>query len=557
MSRKPINPASNMMTALGKPPPSMSSKSSLLPPKQPGQFTEYKLRVPKNLVKRYNVMKVRSPRPIKFGEIKEANMIRKTKKQVFAEDGATMVPTHGAGSVYNYERKEEARKKRRGYIQRKINTDDLPYALRLGGKGGKRYTGKKEQNLENASYFILTQCPDGVFEAVPVQAWYNFMPDVDYATLSAEEVEHEFSKRSRAMLDFQEKYNFGNPYMPNDQELGKVKHNDDNYGLKIHDDDMDMGDNADDDADFGSGDEKKAGPSSSKKAPGKKEKDIYRGKKGKADNDSDEEETIENLESKEVDYMSESSSEDEALEMDDEPDPEKENAGKAKDDLNLFMDSEEDEDEKELDEAGKELKAMLKKEAGSDNSSVEDDDDEVDEDDIDNEFSSSAVFMQGKDKKKKGKSGSTSSSKTGSRSNTPIQTSDQALETISQAANSLRESKSLKRNHENSTPSPDSKKQKHSDSPKTISEVARTNSPLVRPGTPSDGNGITEEAVRRYLSHKPMTTTDLLKKFKNKNKQKNMSKEQTVGAIAAILKKIQPVQEKIEGKLYLSIKQKK
>ena len=58
--------------------------------------------------------------------------------------------------------------------------------------------------------------------------------------------------------------------------------------------------------------------------------------------------------------MSESSSEDELLEMDDEPDPEKDNVGKAKDDLNLFMDSE-DEDEKELDEAGKELKAILKK----------------------------------------------------------------------------------------------------------------------------------------------------------------------------------------------------
>ena len=92
---------------------------------------------------------------------------------MFAEEDVAAMPTHGAGSVYNYEKKEEARKKRRGYAERKVNTDNLPYALRLGGKGGKRYTGKKEPNLVNASYYVLTQCPDGVFEAVPVQVRVN------------------------------------------------------------------------------------------------------------------------------------------------------------------------------------------------------------------------------------------------------------------------------------------------------------------------------------------------------------------------------------------------
>ena len=52
-----------------------------------------------------------------------------------------------------------------------------------------------------------------------------------------------------------------------------------------------------------------------------------------------------------------------------------------------------------------------------------------------------------------------------------------------------------------------------------------------------------------------MTTTDLMRKFKTK--KTGLSKEQTVNAIAAILKKIQPHQEKIDGKLYLSIKAKK
>ena len=49
--------------------------------------------------------------------------------------------------------------------------------------------------------------------------------------------------------------------------------------------------------------------------------------------------------------------------MDDEPDPEKASAKqKAKDELNIFSDSssESEEEDKELNKAGKELKAMLK-----------------------------------------------------------------------------------------------------------------------------------------------------------------------------------------------------
>ena len=68
----------------------------------------------------------------------KANMVRKTKKQVYVEEDTAAMPSYGAGSVYNFERKEEARRKRRGYVTKKINPDDLPYALRLNGKGGKR-----------------------------------------------------------------------------------------------------------------------------------------------------------------------------------------------------------------------------------------------------------------------------------------------------------------------------------------------------------------------------------------------------------------------------------
>ena len=271
----PAGTINNTNMQMVKPTPSSTSGAGKNPSiKGQVKSTEYKLRVPKNLVKRYNVIKIKAPRPIKFGEIKEANMVRKTKKQVYVEEEVSALPTHGAGSVYNFERKEEARKKRRGYIQRKINCDDLPYALRLGGKGGKRYTGKKEPILVNSSYYILTQCPDGVFEAVPVQAWYNFLPDIDYATMSSEEVEHEFSKRDRTLSYFTDKYKLGGSSDQVDDNSGpKVKHNDDNYGLRIHDDEDAM-DSGDDEVGEGSGDEKP-----SKKKNQKKEKDLFRGKK--------------------------------------------------------------------------------------------------------------------------------------------------------------------------------------------------------------------------------------------------------------------------------------
>ncbi|XP_066929749.1 general transcription factor IIF subunit 1-like [Clytia hemisphaerica] len=568
-----IRPLGMKPAATSRPP---GVSASVLPPgisKPPEQYTEYKLRVPKNLVKRYNVMKINSPRPIKLDQVKEANMVRKTKKQVYVEDDTVAMPTTGAGSVYNYERKEEARRKRRGYITRKISPEDLPYALRLNGKGGKRYTGRKEPILDHSAYFIITQSPDGVFEAVPVQAWYNFMPDIDYATLSADQVEQEFSKRDRRMNAYQEKYGL----KPADEESGgsKVQRRADGSGLVIHDDDLDEIDNEFDDP---PSDSERGATKKEKGGAGKNKKNIYGGKKKKGRDeddfkqDSDEEEEADMLESKEVDYMSESSSEDELKEMDDEPDPEKASTKqKAKDDLNLFSDtSSEDEDDeeedKQLNQAGKQLKAMLKSESGERSSDEEDDDE-----DIDDQYSKNAMLIQGKDGKKKKKNGSNNGSKPTSRSSTPVQhQKDQdssTSDTLSQAAKSLKDAGSKRGHDSSSVPSPGSKKQKfnssvssggRSNSPLTVPSSAgndRSASPAVRSSTPSDGHNITESAIRRYLTHKPMTTADLMRKFKPK--KTGLSKEQTVSAIAAILKKIQPHQEKIEGKLYLSIKNKK
>ena len=68
----------------------------------------------------------------------------------------------------------------------------------------------------------------------------------------------------------------------------------------------------------------------------------------------------------------------------------------------------------------------------------------------------------------------------------------------------------------------------------------------------SSSDGVTEEQVRRYLTRKPMTTTELLQKFKSK--KLTLSSEQLVPSIAAILKKINPHKQMIKGKMYLSMK---
>ncbi|KAG7167809.1 General transcription factor IIF subunit 1-like 2, partial [Homarus americanus] len=70
---------------------------------------------------------------------------------------------------------------------------------------------------------------------------------------------------------------------------------------------------------------------------------------------------------------------------------------------------------------------------------------------------------------------------------------------------------------------------------------------------PGSDSGVTEEAIRRYLMRKPMTTTELLHKFKCK--KTGLNSDQLVHAIAQILKRINPTKQMVKGKMYLSIKQ--
>ncbi|CAH3019895.1 unnamed protein product [Porites evermanni] len=170
------------------------------------------------------------------------------------------------------------------------------------------------------------------------------------------------------------------------------------------------------------------------------------------------------------------------------------------------------------------------------------------------------------DKKKKKKSGSGSSTSSNSCSSTPTIATDGAANTIAAAATKLNQdrpgtpSKSKKRPASASkkgTPgeegSPANKKPRVSPAPSTggAGGGSRTSTPTST-GSEEGPQGITEEAVRRYLTRKPMTSKDLLQKFKSK--RTGLSNNETVKKLAAIVRKIQPEQKTIKGKLYLSLK---
>merc|ERR1719430_984651 len=75
------------------------------------------------------------------------------------------------------------------------------------------------------------------------------------------------------------------------------------------------------------------------------------------------------------------------------------------------------------------------------------------------------------------------------------------------------------------------------------------------PAAMQGNEAISEEAVRRYLKRRPMTTTDLLKKFRSK--KTGIQNAQLVQLLANILKKINPHKQKVKGVTYLSLKEEK
>uniref|UniRef100_A0A4W3GZV2 Transcription initiation factor IIF subunit alpha n=1 Tax=Callorhinchus milii TaxID=7868 RepID=A0A4W3GZV2_CALMI len=171
-----------------------------------------------------------------------------------------------------------------------------------------------------------------------------------------------------------------------------------------------------------------------------------------------------------------------------------------------------------------------------------------DESDIETEAASALFMLKKKTPPKKERKGSNSSSRGTSRPSTPTTDPSLTSSTLKAAANRLEQGK----RQGGSAETPAAKRLKM-DAAQSSSGKS-TPQPQSGKSTPSSGDiQLTEDAVRRYLTRKPMTTKDLLKKFQTK--KTGLSSEQTVNVLAQILKKLNPERKMINDKMHFFLKE--
>uniref|UniRef100_A0A8C2Z4T9 Transcription initiation factor IIF subunit alpha n=1 Tax=Cyclopterus lumpus TaxID=8103 RepID=A0A8C2Z4T9_CYCLU len=456
-----------------------------------------------------------------------------------------------AGSEFGKKQREEARRKKFGIVKREFKVEDQPWILKVNGKAGKRFKGLKKGGVtENASYYIFTQCPDGAFEAFPVHGWYNFTPQAKHRTLTAEEAEEEWGRRNKVvnhfsiMLQrrFREQERGGDDDDDENEKSGKKKKKGGGRGgdLRIHDleEDLEM---SSDDSDSSLGDDGESKTKSKKdtgKGKAKKKK-----KRKSSDKEALEDSDDGDYEGLEVDYMSDESRSDpshffpskclsflgidEASESEEESEEEKPNEEEAK--------------EEEEEEEGKKtpVQTEKKKKKGADPMETEH---------ILDEQRSTILPSKKRTPPKRGGRGSAGSSRTGSRPGTPSIDSASTSNTLRAAASKLEQGK--RPTPGPSADSPAAKRLKMEPSSQSPAPSGKsTPQPPSGKSTPSSSDvQLTEEAVRRYLIRKPMTTKDLLKKFQTK--RTGLSSEQTVNVLAQILKRLNPERKNVNDKMH-------
>ncbi|XP_048687585.1 general transcription factor IIF subunit 1 isoform X1 [Caretta caretta] len=523
------SPISAKMTSLGT-----SSQS----------VTEYVVRVPKNTPKKYNIMAFNAADKVNFTTWHQAKMERDlSNKKIYQEEE---MPESGAGSEFNRKLREEARRKKYGIVLREFKPEDQPWILKVNGKAGRKFKGVKKGGVtENASYYIFTQCPDGAFEAFPVSNWYNFTPVAKHRTLTAEEAEEEWERRNKVLNHFTIMQQRRLKDQDDEEEEKEKKTKKKSSELKIHDleDDLEM---SSDESELSDADGEKAAKPQKKTPLTKKKKKKKKGSDDEAFEDSDDGD----FEGQEVDYMSDGSSSSQEEATVGKPKVTKEEDGpKGIDEASESSEESEEEkpaEEKEEEEEEKKAPTPQEKKKKKDSS---DESETSEESDIDSEASSALFMAKRKTPPKKERKGSASSSRGDSRPGTPPVDPGSTSSTLRAAASKLEQGK----RQSGSGDLPAAKRLKLDSGPQTTSGKS-TPQPQSGKSTPSSGDvQLTEEAVRRYLTRKPMTTKDLLKKFQTK--KTGLSSEQTVNVLAQILKRLNPERKMINDKMHFFLKE--
>lgn len=504
--------------------------------------TEYVVRVPKSSTKRYNIMAFNAADRVNFGTWHQARMERDlSNKKIYQEEE---LPESGAGSEFNRRLREEARRKKYGIVLREFRAEDQPWLLRVNGKAGRKYRGVKKGGVtENASYYIFTQCPDGAFEAFPVQHWYNFTPLAKHRTLTAEEAEEEWERRNKVLNHFSIMQQRRLRDQDEEEEEKEKKAKKKGGELKIHDleDDLELSSEESE----GSEAEGEKAPKPKKKAPAGKKKKKKKGSEDEAFEDSDDGD----FEGQEVDYMSDASSSSLEEEVG-KPKVTKEDDGpKGIDEASESSEESEEEkaaEEKEEEEEEKKAPTPQEKKKKKDSS---DESQTSEESDIDSETSSALFMAKKKTPPKRERRGSASSSRGNSRPGTPTEPGSTSS-TLRAAACKLEQGR---RQPPGGPEPPAAKRLKLEAGPQPPSGKS-TPQPQSGKSTPSSGEvQLTEEAVRRYLTRKPMTTKDLLKKFQTK--RTGLSSDATVNVLAQILKRLNPERKVIGDKMHFFLKE--
>ncbi|CAH0772597.1 unnamed protein product [Bemisia tabaci] len=511
------------------------AKSQTASPGPPAQ--EYSIIVPKNPNKQYHVMRYNSSFNVDFLKWTQVKMERENNQRQTNADEE--MPKFGAGSEFGREAKEEARKKKFGYVSHKYRAEDQPWILKCGGKNGKKFKGVREGGVgENAAYYVFSHNNDGKIEACPIQEWYNFQPIQRYKALSVEEAEQEFGRRNKVINYFslmlrKRLRNEEDGDLEEEEEkkkTGKSKKKEKDLKISEMDEWMDSDeDDSESDNEKSEDEEGNVAKKKKKKNDAKKKQAAKKKKKKGSDESAVEESDDGDEEGRELDYISDSSD----SESDHEAKVDKEMKGVAEESaLRKLLTSDEDESEEE---------------EGSDKVKSEPEENPPSEDDA-NTPGSSLKKKKKKLKKKSSLNNASSSKKLDgtvkeeeSSSDFSPDSSDSELEAKSKLLIKETNSGSNSRSGSPSQLSPDSKR--------------LSNEPLAkkpRLDNFASESGITEEAVRRYLSRKPMTATELLQKFKKP--KNNLTSQQLVNCMTQILKRINPIKQTIKNKMYLSLK---
>ncbi|XP_055377506.1 general transcription factor IIF subunit 1 isoform X2 [Condylostylus longicornis] len=520
-------------------------------PQAVAHVQEFKIRVPKNSRKKHHVMRFNATLNVDFGKWNAVRMERENNMKEFKTLDEDM-PKFGAGSEYNRDLREEVRRKKFGIIAKRYKPEAQPWILKVGGKSGKKFKGIREGGVsENAAFYVFTHAPDGAIEAYPLHEWYNFQPIQRYKSLSAEEAEQEFGRRRRVMNYFSLMLRRrlkadDEPEDPEEKVNAKGSGSKKSKELQISE--MDEWIDSDEDSESEDEDKEKKKEDSDDEGNSKKKGKKTTDKKKKKDRDLEDEAFEESdngdEEGRELDYISDSS--------EDEPDPEskvvKELISVGEEDALKSSESEEEEEKKS---------------------------EESDEDDEEKKKEGKDKDKESKDKKKKKNKKKSKDEKKDSSSDFSSDSSESDLESKTKKKKEASTS-GISKDSRGSSPavsSQEANKRKFNNMPSDLTGSDNSNSPINTPAkklkmeTPSlpptfagvvnmnnakDDFGITEEAVRRYLMRKPMTARELITKFKNK--KNGVANERLVETMTQILKKINPVKQTIQGKLYLSIK---